>query len=602
MIHFLQTAEIFSDIFAAKEAILRFAETADSNNHKKADLVLDSGEYRLSAPLVFDAKENPALLNIELSIRCKNGTAVFTSNRMIPRGNIEKTGDVYTYCFEKNEQGEYPRFRDVYEEFDRMPICSSAHGVHAFPFSNENNRINEENLEGIYVPEEMAALLPDGDLFPLELMIYVEWEFHVLHVLSVDRNRTKLDENGNTHVLLKIVPEELYCYVNGVNRVLQPKNRECFFRNHPIFLKENTWCYDHTTGVLRFSPKFGLKEKLFVPTLQKLLVFKGMSGVSLYGLTFTGTTDTFLPDNGFLSDQATVEKRSKKKVCEAALFAENVRAFTVENCEFKQLGTNGIQMQGISSMVDIHDNYFHDIAMSAVSIGDPVRVSLDPKNCSYDVRIDNNFVARIGYEFPAAPAIQVFRVDGLSICHNTIDHCAYSGISVGWEWLTQPYALGEMVNIRDAEIAYNKITNHMQLLRDGGAIYVVGANSNRAFTKRYNKMHHNFACNDRILLKSRGYYLDGSSTGWDVYENVTSKVHYPIFIQYNVGEQFTWHNRIDEIYSTEEISPNNHHPERDTVVGATYIAPTLEELFEKYPKAKAIMEESGFRGAMLNFK
>ncbi len=593
MIRFIQTAETFFDIEKAREAVLRFAKTATLQERKKADLLFDNGEYCLTKPLIFDANEEPALLNIELSLCCENGTATFTSNRALDFDRMQKTENGYVYQFEKDESGKYPLFHDVYEEFDRMPIAASAHGIHAFPFSEENKRINETNLEGIYVPEEMAEKLPNGDLFPLELMIYVEWEFHVLHVLCVDRDRIKIDEKGNRHVLLRIVPEELFDYVKGVNRVLQPKNRECFFRNHPIFLQENTWCYDHKKGVLHFSPKFDLHEKIFVPTLEKLLVFKGMNGITLRGLTFTGITDKFLPENGFLSDQATVEKRSKKKVSEAALLTENVRALSVENCEFKQLGTNGILMLGTSAMVNIHDNYFHDIAMSAVSIGDPMRVTNDKKNCSYDVHIENNFVSRIGYDFPAAPALQVFRVDGLLLSHNTIDRCAYSAVSVGWEWVSLPYALGEMINIRDAEISYNKITNHMQLLRDGGAVYVVGANSMRTNTKRYNKIHHNFACNDRILRKSRGYYLDGSSTGWDVYENVTAKVHYPVFAQYHVGEQFVWHNRIDETYSTEEISLDNHHPERDTLLGATYIEPTLDALLEKYPKARRIMEESG---------
>ena len=593
MIRFVETAESFSDIFEAKDAVLRFAESASKENRKSAHLILDPREYRLERPLVFDAQEAPSLKNIDLFMTCENGTATFTSNRILSRSKIEKEGDVYVYRFEKDENGEYPRFYDVYEDGYRMELCTSPHFTHAFAFSGENGRENDENLEGIYVPEEMAALVPDGDLFPLELMLYVEWEFFVLHVLSVDRSRKKIDENGNTHVLLKIVPEELYQYVMGMNMSLQPKDREIFFLNHPAFLKENTWCYDHTTGVLRFSPKFQLREKIHVPTMTQLLVFKGMDGVSLSGLTFTGITDKFLMDNGFHSHQAIVEKKLKEKVPDAAILTRDVRRFTVKHCEFRELGTNGILMLGRSVMVDIRDNYFHGISMSAVSVGDPVKARFAPQNCSFDVRIDHNVVSRVAYEFPAAPALQVFRVDGLSICHNTIEKCAYSGISAGWEWNPQPYALGEMVNIRDAEIAYNHITDHMQLLRDGGAIYVVGPNSIRSYARRFNSIHHNFTCNDRILKKVRGYYLDGSSSGWDVYQNVTSKMHYPIYIQYNVGDQFTWHNRIDDTYSTEPILPNNHHPERDTLVGATHIAPTLEALFEAFPEARAIMEESG---------
>ena len=617
MIRLIQTGENFSDVFEAREAVLRFAETATPENRKKAELLFDHGEYRLTKPLVFDAKKDPALANIELSISCVDGSAIFTSNRALPKSRIEKTGDFYTYRFQKNENGEYPCFynlyekpRNMYQKESRMPLCISPCFTHAFAFSGENGRDNAENLEGIYVPEEMAKLIGEGDVGGLLLMIYVEWEFYLLHVLSVEWARTKLDENGGVHVLLKIEPDELSHYVKDMNPSLQPKDREMFFLNHPALLTENSWCYDHKTGVLQFSPKYDLEEKVFVPMLENLLVFEDMDGVTLSQLIFTGATDKFVLKNGFHSHQAIVEKRSMKKVPEAALMTRGVRRLSVRNCEFRELGGNGILMLGRSVMADIRDNYFHGISMAAISVGDPVRVRVNPKNiwsscqklvksdpkyCDYDIRIDNNVIKDCGYEFPATPAVQVFRVDGLSICHNTIDGCPYSAVSVGWEWTAQPYTLGEMVNIRDAEIAYNRITNYTTLLCDSGAIYVVGANSNQAYTKRFNKMHHNYAWNPTIRPKTRGYYLDGSSSGWDVFENVSVGAYYPLFVQYNAPLQYTWHNRMDAIYSTEEVPMENHHPERDTLLGATYVEPTLEALFEKYPKAKRIMEESGFK-------
>ena len=615
MIRFIQTGENFSSVYDARDAVLRFAETATPENRKKAELLFDHGEYRLTKPLVFDAKQNPALRNIELSMCCVDGSAIFTSNRALPKSKIEKTGDFYSYQFEKNENGEYPLFYNLYEKprnmwqrEDRVPLCTSPVFRHAFEFSGENGRDNAANMEGIYVPEEMANLIPEGDVGGLLLMIYVEWEFFLLHVRSVERDRTKLDEKGNVHVLLKIEPDELSHYVKDMNPSLQPKDREIFFLNHPAFLTKNSWCYDHKTGVLQFSPQYDLEEKVFVPMLENLLVFEDMDGVTLSQMMFTGTTDKFVPQNGFLSHQALVEKRSMKKVPEAAVLTRNVRRFTARHCEFRELGTNGILMLGKSNMADIRDNYFHGISMAAISVGDPVRVYVNPKNiwascqklvksdpkyCDYDIRIENNTIVDVGYEFPSTPAVQVYRVDGLSICHNTINGCPYSAIHVGWEWTALPYALGEMVNIRDAEIAYNHITNYTKCLYDSAAIYVVGANSNQACARRFNQMHHNYSCNPAIRPKSRGYYLDGSSSGWNVFENVASKAFYPLFVQFIAPLQYTWHNRMDEIYATEAITQENHHPERDTLLGKTYVAPTLEELFEKYPKAKRIMEEAG---------
>ena len=78
MIYFKQTGEIFSDIYAAREAVLSFAAKADPKKHEKAELIFDDDEYVLTKPLIFDVKEYPALSNISLSLTCEGGLAIFT--------------------------------------------------------------------------------------------------------------------------------------------------------------------------------------------------------------------------------------------------------------------------------------------------------------------------------------------------------------------------------------------------------------------------------------------------------------------------------------------------------------------------------------------
>ncbi|MBQ3140680.1 MAG: hypothetical protein IJC25_01820, partial [Clostridia bacterium] len=479
MIRLKETAETFENLADAREAVLRLAKNAAKENKRNATLELDADEYCLKEPLIFDAAQVPGLAHVCLSVICENGSAVLTSNRPLDARKMIREDGWYAYRFDADGEGNYPRFGDLYEGEARLKLCTSPHFTHAFAFCEDNGRDNAQNLEGIYIPEEIADRLPDGDLYPMTITLCVEWEFYTLHVLSVDRSRTKTDGDGNIHVLLTIAPDELYHYVTAMNKSLQPKGRECFLSNHRVFLKEGEWCYDHTCGLLRFWPTKALKETIFVPALEKLLVFNGMDGVTVEGIVFTGVTDRYLADHGYLSMQANVEKRGIKKILEAAILTHNTCGLTVKGCEFGQLGVNGILMCGTSARVDICDNYFHDIAMSAISIGDPVRASVEPKNASYAIRVDGNVFARIAYEFPSAPAVDIFRVDGLSICHNTIQKTAYSAISVGWQWESVDFAPGEGVNIRDAEIAYNTITDFMQVLRDGAAIYVVGANCAR---------------------------------------------------------------------------------------------------------------------------
>ena len=593
MIKFKQTGEIFSDIYAAREAVLSFAAKADPKKHEKAELVFYEDDYVLQKPLVFDAKAEPALANIAISFVCEDGEALFTSERTLDKNQLKKNGSYYTYQFEADENGEFPRFGDFYVDGRRISVCRSSSYIHAFTFEANKERLCEENLEGIYIPEDAIESLSAVDFGALEMMIHMEWEFFILHPVALDQTRFKYDENGNKHILLKIKEDELRDYVKGVNGCLQPKNREFYFRNHPLFLKEDSFCYDHHTGTLCYFPAWDFVGECSVPCLDKIFYIEGMDGVSFENLYFTCISESYVGDHGYLSHQANIEKRESKKLETAAIFTRGVSGLSVKNCRFTDMNTNGILMVGTSARVRIDHCHFEDIGMSAISIGDPICVWKDKRACSYDVRIENNCLHRIAFDFPSAPAIQVFRVDGLSICRNTIEYCAYSGISGGWEWGLQPYALGEMINIRDAEIAYNRIMHHMQILNDGGAIYMVGSNSMKEYTRYFNFMHDNFAYRDAPRRTVRGYYLDGSSTNWHVYDNVTSGTHRPMFAQFIVPTEYTWNVRMDNTYTTDKVNPETHAPERNTILGDVFYAPTLDELFEKYPKSKEIFEKSG---------
>lgn len=593
MICLKQTGEHFSDVYEARNAIFRIAAEQKTNERISLDLIFDPGIYTLNEPIVFSATKNKELKRVALSFSCEKGEAIFTSQKQLNASDFVKTGNYYTYQFEKDDSGKYPLFHDFYVNGHRIPIGTSEFFTHAFSFSEENRRLNSENIEGIYIPEEAAALLPDGDLSSLEFTIYVEWECFVMHAISLDRTKVKIDEDGHKHFLLKVNLSELIGYVTGMTKCLRPKGREFFFGNHPCVLKEGTWCYDHNKGILCYAPKDGVIEDCSVPLLEKLFDFDEMEDVRLENLAFTGVTDQYTCENGYLSHQANVEKQKMAKIEESAVLARNTRRFSVEKCRFYELGTNAILMIGHLSGVYIRHSQFDHIAMCAISIGDPVTPSFKNRDGSFDIRIENNDLRYIAYEFPTAPAIDVFRVDGLSICHNTITYCAYTGISVGWGWGLLNCALGEMINVRDAEIAYNRIIHFMQRLRDGGAIYAVGANCTKEYTKYFNFMHDNFAYRDSVKQTVRGFYLDGSATNWYVYDNVGSGMQRPAFAQFHVPTEFTWNVRIDNTYATEKIDAGNHAPQRNSILGPVYLEETIEALFETYPKAKEIFEKSG---------
>ena len=291
MIYFKQTGESFSDIYLAREAVLRFARCGEEKKRLRADLLLDAGEYTLTKPLVFSQKEEDGLWRTAISLSCENGKAVFSSFTVLKKEDFEKKENYYIYRFPKDENGRFPCLRDLFLNGRRLPICKGGVFTHTFAFSEENGRDNRENLEGIYVPEEAAQSLACAEIGAAELTLHFEWEFFTLHVLGADTSRTKTDENGEKHVLLRIKPDELYTYVTKMNPYLNPKNREFYLGNSPALLGEETWCYDAETGVLCYRPRGGLCGEISVATLEKLLCFEGMDGITLQNLAFTGATD-----------------------------------------------------------------------------------------------------------------------------------------------------------------------------------------------------------------------------------------------------------------------------------------------------------------------
>ena len=590
MIRFKQTGEEFSDIYSARDAVLRFARKADGKTRQKAELVFEKGKYKLSKSVVFSAKEDPGLSHIELSLSCEEGKAVFTSEKVLLPDGFKKQGNYYTYRFKKDENGKYPSLRDLYVNGKRIPICKGEMFAYTFELPIDGSEVSA----GFYIPEEMVDLLQEEELSPAELTLYAEWEFMVFPLIRVEKKRVRFDENGKKHIFVSAEKSVFDFYLKKLVTYLQPKSRgEMFLCNHPNLIKEGTWCYDNNTGVICYHGNIGIGSEISAPTLEKLFVFEGMDGILLENLEFTGVTDKFICENGYISGQANVEKRLNHKVEEAAVFARDVSGFTVEKCRFWELGTNALLMKGNLARIYVRNSRFENIAMSAVSIGNPVGILTDKRNCSFDIRVENNFISNIGYDFPSSPAVNLFRVDGLSVCRNTIEYCAYSGVSVGWNWAELDYALGEMVNIRDANIAYNRISHHMQVLRDGGAIYAVGCNCTKEHAPYFNFMHDNFAYRDSVKRTVRGFYLDGAASNWHVYNSVASGAQRPMFAQFVAEGEFTHNILVQNIYVTEGVEPENNAPERNTIYKNIYFAPTIEELLQKYPKAREIYENSG---------
>ena len=586
-----------------REQILSIAEEASADNVIDVVVELSQGRYTVEEPLVFSVGENPGLAHVRLTIKAKpsmkptiSGLAFLSGADFTP---VEGT-PYYKYQFEKDENGEYPRFYDFFRGDLRLKMARSTMWRNPDALLPEHRR-GEVKVDGLYVPFEIAKEVKEKGVGSTQLRIYVQWQHYILRVRDVDLGTTK-EVNGETYALVKFYEEfdsQFVCGVHGANNI---KNRETFFVNNLANLAEpDTFVYDWMNGtvyVVPANPAAMKGTRYGYTTLSNIFMFKGMTGVTVEHLIFAGLTSPFVCETGYFGTLANREFRAGK-LRHAAIVTSNMRELTVKDCSFSQLGGNGLMLCDRTVKANITGCRFVNIAMCGISIGN-YRVGngwADYENQTYNIKVVNNYLEHIGYDYPSSPAVFVGYCDGAKLNHNTIKGCAYSGFAVGDGYNDVRFELGESVNLRNVEIAYNDVRDYMDVCRDGGAIYVTGANCVTTYAPRFNSMHHNIALlEDSGHRDRRGYYLDGSASNWDVYDNVIDNCQLPLFTQYHVAAQYTHHIHMWNIYSTTDIEPSgNHKPYNDNLLGFYAVEEDLATLYEKHPHAKEIADGAGYR-------
>ena len=605
-----------------EEAISQISSCAEqASRQNRIDLTVELIEdvYTLTSPIILSTLNDPGLEFVNLNlIGVGDIKPTITSCKPITETYTRVEGKPYYKCqLKKGEDGKYPRFHDLYLNGKRLSMATSQIWLNKEVLTKEERgagHIRKDGVyfcdddtvsidrRGLYVPIDLAKSVAESESQSTEMCMYIQWEHYTLRVTGVDLDETN-DIDGETYALIKFDDRFAPHFVRGLHRANNIMNRVTFFRNDLAFLtKENSYVYDWNNGTLYFivgSEDVLKNNQLMYATSESLIEVYGLSNFSIQNITFTGVSSSFICDNGYYALLSNVERSLtfKGDSCDrfrhSAIVTSFVRNFTVRNCVFKGIGCNAIQMCDRTVRAEISDNIFVDVAMSAVSIGNPTGQWDKAENQSYAISVLNNYFEHIAYDYPNCAVIFIGISDGSEIKHNTIKGCAYSGIFGGWGWSNVDYELGEGVNIRDTEISHNKIVNFMELCRDGAAIYMTGANSKLSCDKRFNIIHDNFAIleneGDSYM---RGYYLDGATTNYEVFDNVIVNCKLPLFTQYHVPSQYTHHITSRGIYSTTSIDSANHNPDNDVLLESFFVE-EKDLLFKRYPKAEEIAQKSG---------
>ncbi len=600
------TAASLAESFAE---IRRLAKEATAENRMKLELVLDSDVYRLTEPLILSTEEEPALAYVDLTVKSRvDGVrSTISGARAIPGRAFAKVEGkpYYKYQFEADENGEYPKFRELLVNGEHIPMARGEHLYRGeemyYQFDcpvDEKKKDPDANPKGAYLPVEALRRLTAEDISGAELQFDHCVTWNIFRIKKVNFKETR-ELGGVTYALVEFHKEDADFFLNKLKSRLPTRGCPMHFVNAPAYLVPGTFTYDYFNGTLLYYPmrESDMKLPIEYPVCEHLLVIHGMENLTLDRIKFTGATSRFACDHFYRSGQAYYSMHNVERntlTDQAAIYATETRALTLKNCVFEQLGGHGVRMPDHHARVRIHDCIFKNIGMSAIYIGNLTSDIKDPKNRLYDVRIENNYFEHICCDYPIGGAVTIGKVDGLSVCHNTIKETGYMAIHAGWVWDPVYYALGEGFNIRDAEIAYNYIEDYVVTMEDGGAVYMLGANAHHDFAKRFNSMHDNYATAKVKLLWGRyAYYMDATCTNWDCYHNVSFNADNASYSQ-ECPWACSWHNHVHGNFFDTAAPQGTLAPDRDVYYYDNVVDALPEaEFLAKYAEAKAIRDAAG---------
>lgn len=267
--------------------------------------------------------------------------------------------------------------------------------------------------------------------------------------------------------------------------------------------------------------------KVEIPVTEHLLQINGTPQHHVHDLSFEHITFAragWVPDaaNGYVPLQAgylvTGERKDLPHNGEGLLrIPASVEITGGERIQFaedtfEQLGLAGIGLAGGTRDSVITHNTFHDLAGGAIFVGDIVAAPKHAEDRSAGNKVSRNTITHVADRYRDNVGIMGAFNDGLLIDHNTLSDLPYTAISVGWGWNYE----GEGDVQRDIHIRSNAISDFMQTLRDGGAIYTQAQSPGSDVLENYVRFSKG---ND-----GNGIYLDERSRKYLVCGNVIQEL------------------------------------------------------------------------------
>jgi hypothetical protein len=165
-------------------------------------------------------------------------------------------------------------------------------------------------------------------------------------------------------------------------------------------------------------------------------------------------------------------------VVPAAVYSEWGENISFTNCAFKNIGGSGVWFGSGCKNSSVSNSELVDVSGNGIMIGEGYDRKVNgeqwwksaPEQVALANTIENCTVTECGKQFFGAVGIWCGLTAETVIKNNSIFNLPYTGVSVGWMWSPVPTPCRQ--NIIDG----NHIHHIMNILSDGGGIYMLGFN------------------------------------------------------------------------------------------------------------------------------
>jgi hypothetical protein len=339
----------------------------------------------------------------------------------------------------------------------------------------------------------------------------------------------------------------------GWNAGLRLEGKHVIHNAFELLDEPGEFYFDRSEQMVYYSPREGedmTAASVVAPVTQTLLRIEGevlngrVRNLIFDGLTFAHT-DYNLEDVAGSRGKATVQTATVSKafansnwhfdlyrsydVLPGAVMANGIEDVTFTRNTITHTGCEGLVMCNGIDRVRVVGNVMRDCGGSAITLGHPhhtyendtpdlkhadgagiekEKYQQGTESIPRKVVIANNYLPDNAALFNGHTVITVFYANGLTIEHNWLLNCAYSGMNVGWGWCDfdgsdvanhpvwgkghRPSVLpGKPTMLAgNTTLRANRVENTMSILADGGGIYTLGRMPNSFIERNYIRDSH----------------------------------------------------------------------------------------------------------------